>query len=80
VKFHVDLYVVIDGNRLNQSNTFYCDRSVLVDRVSEWLKIIKYDTGFRETVLESVMVNREFDIAEEVIIWRRPHSDNWIPF
>jgi hypothetical protein len=79
MKFQVDLYVIIDGNRLNQSYTFYCDRSVLVDRVSEWLRKIKYDTGYRETVLERVMVNREFDIAEEVKTWRRP-TDKWIPF
>jgi hypothetical protein len=79
VKFHIDLYVVIDGNRLNQSNTFYCDRSVLVDRASEWVRDIKHDTGYRETVLESVMINREFDIAEEVKNWRRP-MDYWIPF
>jgi hypothetical protein len=80
VKFHVDLYVVIDGNRLNQSNTFYCDRSVLVDRVSEWFREIKYDTGYRETVLESVMINREFDIAEKVRSFRRQYKKVFLPF
>jgi hypothetical protein len=80
VKYHVDLYVAIDGNRLNQSNTFYCDRSVLVVRVSEWLRKIKYDTGYRETVLESVMVNREFDIAEEVRRYRGQLTKVFLPF
>jgi hypothetical protein len=80
MKFHIDLYIVIDGNRLNQSNTFYCDRSVLVARVSEWFRKIKYDTGYRETVLESVMVNREFDIAEEVRRFRSQYTKVFLTF
>lgn len=80
MKYAVELMIVIDGNRMNCANTFYCGRSVLIAKVSNWVKEIIWEAGYRETKIERIIVNDNFDIAEEVNQWRVPVADTWIPF
>lgn len=66
MKYAVELNIRIDGSLVNCSNTFYCGQSVLVPKVANWVKEIKWETGYRETKIESIIVNRDFDIVKEV--------------
>ncbi|NMH67302.1 hypothetical protein HF072_00595 [Bacillus sp. RO3] len=80
MRYVVNLYYSIDGNKTLQTNEFHCRKGDLVLKIHSWIRKIKMETGYRETSIEKVIVNEEYDIAETVRNYKVVIDDSWIPF
>jgi hypothetical protein len=66
VKFSVTVDLSIEGNKLRQSNIIYSNKETLAKKVYSWIREIKKETGYRDTVILRVIYDGEHDITEEV--------------
>jgi hypothetical protein len=80
MRYVVDLHLSIDENKTLQANEFYCSEGDLVPKIHSWIHKIKMETGYRETIIEKVLVNGEYDLVESVRNYRVVIDDSWIPF
>ena len=80
MRYVIHLYLSIDGNKTLRAKEFYCGKGILVSKVHSWIREIKMETGYRDTIIERVLVNGEFDIAESVRKYKVKTDDSWIPF
>jgi hypothetical protein len=80
MRYVVDLHLSIDENKTLQANEFHCSEENLVPKIHAWFHKIKMETGYRETIIEKVVINDKFDIAESVREYKVVIDDSWIPF
>jgi hypothetical protein len=67
MKFNLNVVLNIEGTNVVQGGEFYAKRKEDIAGIAnEWIRKIKMDTGYRDTVIVEVLVNSETDITEEV--------------
>jgi hypothetical protein len=66
MRFNVQVDLNIEGNKLRQSNTIYCKEEILPEKIYEWIRTIKRETGYRDTVILRVIYDGEHDVTEVV--------------
>jgi hypothetical protein len=67
MKFNLNVVLNIEGTNVVQGGEFYAKRKEDIPGIAnEWIRKIKMDTGYRDTVIVEVLVNGETDITEEV--------------
>jgi hypothetical protein len=67
MKFNLNVVLNIEGTNVVQGGEFYAKRKEDIPGIAnEWVRKIKMDTGYRDTVIVEVLVNGETDITEEV--------------
>lgn len=67
MEFSVEVHLRIDGTGMLSGGTFKArSRRQIAEAAYEYIRRIKYETGYRHTVIEKVIVNGETDITEEV--------------
>ncbi|UQD53806.1 hypothetical protein C0971_09885 [Bacillus methanolicus] len=67
MKIKLTVHLDIEGNKLMQSGSFTVRKEEEIPGIAyEWIRQIKRDTGYRNTVIEKVVYNGEQDITEKV--------------
>jgi hypothetical protein len=67
MKFNLNVVLNIEGTNVVQGGEFYARRKEDIPGIAyEWIRKIKMDTGYRDTVIVEVLVNGETDITDEV--------------
>jgi hypothetical protein len=67
MKFNLNVVLNIEGTNVVQGGEFYAKRKEDIPGIAyEWIRKIKMDTGYRNTVIVEVLVNGETDITDQV--------------
>ncbi|WP_248892213.1 hypothetical protein [Bacillus methanolicus] len=62
----MDIFL-LESNKLMQSESFTVKKVENIPSIAhEWIRQIKRETGYRDTIIEKVLVNNEEDITKEV--------------
>ncbi|UQD53854.1 hypothetical protein C0971_15635 [Bacillus methanolicus] len=62
----LDIFL-LESNKLMQSESFTVKKVENIPSIAhEWIRQIKRETGYRDTIIEKVLVNNEEDITKEV--------------
>ncbi|MDE3840758.1 hypothetical protein C0966_15890 [Bacillus methanolicus] len=74
MKIKLTIHLDIEGNKLMRSGYFTARREEDIPGIAhEWIRQIKRETGYRNTVIEKVVYNGEQDITEKVQALDKEH-------
>lgn len=82
MRINLEIHHNIDGNRGMQAGSFNVRYKEDIPQLAfNWIKKIRYETGYRKTIIEKVIWNNEHDITEDVIaLAKAPLPDDNLPF
>jgi len=78
----LEIHHNIEGSRGVQAGSFDVRYKEDIPQLAlNWIKRIKFNTGYRKTIIEKVIWNNEHDITKEVIsLANAPIPDDNLPF
>ena len=82
MRIKLEVHHIIDGSRGMQAGSFDVRYKEDIPNLAfQWIKRIKFETGYRKTIIEKVIWNNEHDITQEVIaLIKAPLPDDNLPF
>lgn len=67
MRINLQIHLNIEGNKSMSRGSFTVKREEDIPRIAyEWIRKIKRETGYRNTIIDKVIVNNEKDITDEV--------------
>ncbi|KSU63634.1 hypothetical protein AS034_05140 [[Bacillus] enclensis] len=67
MRFVMDLKLRVNDETLTLKHTLDCSKEELAERLYEWCKDYELNVAECETVIESLIINGEEDLKEEVL-------------
>jgi hypothetical protein len=67
MRFEMDLKIRVNGEILSLKHNLDCSREKLAEELYKWCKDYEINIAQCETVIESLLVNGEEDLKEEVL-------------
>lgn len=67
MKFEMDLKLRVDEETLSLKRTLDCSKDELPEKLYKWCKDYELNVAGCETVIESLIINGEKDLKEEVL-------------